>query len=140
MRGQYPPEALHGAVDQRQSRFTQNEFSVGSNPTRAIMKNDVVEQLRSFVNTPGTSSAFLANAVIIEAADMIERLRKELTERIHMCDMRSEKILELTAERDEARREICQLKGTVRWNPHFPFATPQQYAEVRDWDCFKQEK
>lgn len=28
---------IYGAVDQRQSRFTQNEFSVGSNPTRAIM-------------------------------------------------------------------------------------------------------
>ena len=75
-----------------------------------------------------------------EAYEYMQLLRDELTERIHMCDMRSEKILELTAERDEARREICQLKGTVRWNPHFPFATPQQYAEVRDWDCFKQEK
>jgi len=44
------------------------------------------------------------HAIMREAADEIERLRNELTERIHMCDMRSEKIIELTAERDEARR------------------------------------
>jgi len=45
---------------------------------------------------------------ICEAYEYVELLRDELTERIHMCDMRSEKILELTAERDEARRE-CRL-------------------------------
>ena len=43
-----------------------------------------------------------------EAYEYMQLLRDELTERIHMCDMRSEKILELTAERDEARKE-CRL-------------------------------
>jgi hypothetical protein len=45
---------------------------------------------------------------ICEAYEYMQLIRDELTERIHMCDMRSEKILELTAERDEARRE-CRL-------------------------------
>lgn len=38
----------------------------------------------------------------------------------------------LTAERDEARREICQtvfIGGGIR---------PAEYAENRGWDCFKQ--
>ena len=60
-----------------------------------------------------------------------EQLRKELTERIHMCDMRSEKILELTAERDEARRLFCKC------HVH---SEAVRYAESRGWDCFKEAK
>jgi hypothetical protein len=37
----------------------------------------------------------------------------------------------LTAERDEARREIC---STVV----FP-SSPQEYANRRGWDCFKED-
>jgi hypothetical protein len=59
----------------------------------------------------------------------IERLRNELTERIHMCDMRSEKIIELTAERDEARRKFCRT-----------FVNPHIEAASRGWDCFKEEQ
>jgi hypothetical protein len=46
----------------------------------------------------------------------MELLRDELTERIHMCDMRSEKILELTAERDEVRRLLKAVVDMVRDN------------------------
>jgi hypothetical protein len=60
------------------------------------------------------------NMVIIhDAADEIERLR---------------------AERDEARREVCQMKGTVRWNHYFPHFDPKGYAENRGWDCHKDYK
>jgi hypothetical protein len=37
------------------------------------------------------------------------------------------------ADRDEARREVCKLKS-------FNFEgkiTPEGYAELRKWDCFK---
>ncbi len=37
------------------------------------------------------------------------------------------------ADRDEARREVCKLKS-------FNFEgkiTPEAYAELRKWDCFK---
>jgi len=46
----------------------------------------------------------------------------------------------LTAERDEARREVCQMKGTVRWNHYFPHFDPKGYAENRGWDCHKDYK
>jgi hypothetical protein len=60
------------------------------------------------------------NMVIIhDAADEIERLR---------------------AERDEARREVCQMKGTVRWNHYFPHFDPKGYAKNRGWDCHKDYK
>ena len=65
---------------------------------------------------------------ICEAYEYMELLRDELTERIHMCDMRSEKILELTAERDEARQMYCKCHAQ---------AEAIGYAEGRGWDCFK---
>jgi len=46
----------------------------------------------------------------------------------------------LRAERDEARREVCQIKGTVRWNHYFPHFDPKGYAENRGWDCHKDYK
>ena len=70
---------------------------------------------------------------IDEAITEIERLRKELTERIHMCDMRSEKILELTAERDGARREICVMLEDATNNHR------ENHAKRWGWDCFKED-
>ena len=71
----------------------------------------------------------------LEAADEIERLRKELDARIAMCDMRSEKIGELANERDEARREVCDLK-TFNFDNTI---TAHCYADLRKWDCFKKK-
>jgi hypothetical protein len=68
---------------------------------------------------------------ICEAYEYMELLRDELTERIHMCDMRSEKILELTAERDEARREICVMLEDATNNHR------ENHAKRWGWDCFK---
>jgi len=51
-----------------------------------------------------------------------------------------DEIERLRAERDDARREICQLKGTVRWNHYFPHFDPKGYAENRGWDCHKDYK
>ena len=70
-----------------------------------------------------------------EAANEIEFLQNELDARIAMCDMRSEKIGELANERDEARREVCDLKA-------FNFddtITADGYADLRKWDCFKKK-
>ena len=68
---------------------------------------------------------------ICEAYEYMELLRDELTERIHMCDMRSEKIIEVTAERDEARLEVCE------WVEMDGATTAKEEAELRGWDCFK---
>ena len=68
---------------------------------------------------------------ICEAYEYMQLLRDELTERIHMCDMRSEKIIEVTAERDEARLEVCE------WVEMDGATTAKEEAELRGWDCFK---
>jgi hypothetical protein len=62
----------------------------------------------------------------------MELLRDELTERIHMCDMRSEKILELTEERDLARREVCRSRAYCIKDKQ-----PEEIADSLEWDCFK---
>jgi len=41
---------------------------------------------------------------------------------------------ELRAERDEARREVCELKS---YNFESKI-TPKAYAELRKWDCFEE--
>jgi hypothetical protein len=71
---------------------------------------------------------------ICEAYEYMELLRDELTERIHMCDMRSEKILELTAERDEARKEVCLWQGLDTGQKS------EDVAKIRGWDCFEKPK
>ena len=49
--------------------------------------------------------------MLLDAADEIERLRKE---------------------RDEARREVCE------WEHHWDKTSSEQYyADKRGWDCFK---
>lgn len=42
---------------------------------------------------------------------------------------------ELRAERDEARREVCELKS-LNFEGKI---TPKAYAEMRKWDCFKEK-
>ena len=43
------------------------------------------------------------------------------------------KIERLTAERDEARRAVCRLhEGWGKW-------TAKDLAEIRGWDCYKEE-
>jgi chromosome segregation ATPase len=74
-----------------------------------------------------------------------QRVRKELDNRINMCDMRSEKILELTNERDEARRMYCKAVAD-----HYEYAcnaeldgagpyTQKDVAKDEGWDCFKED-
>jgi hypothetical protein len=62
---------------------------------------------------------------------LVEALRDELTERIDMCDRRTVKILELTDQRDEARREVCAWQGATSGKSF------RDTAVLRGWDCFK---
>lgn len=65
---------------------------------------DIVERLRNYNTCSDTD--------VDEAADEIERLRKE---------------------RDEARRKICEMEAECIV---YPPCSPQQYAVRMGWDCF----
>jgi hypothetical protein len=76
------------------------------------MNRDIVNRLR-------TNRDCLAPCLMDEAADEIVRLERVM--------------LDLIAERDEARREIAHrvfVSGGLR---------PAELAESRGWDCFKED-
>ncbi len=76
--------------------------------------SDIVNRLR-------TNRDCLAPCLMDEAADEIVRL-----ERV---------VLDLIAERDEARREVSFLRPSVCLGAQ----TAHEYADARGWDCFRQE-
>jgi hypothetical protein len=73
------------------------------------MSDDIVMRLREAGECPTPLRAYLARAVVLQAADEIARLR---------------------AERDEARRLICDLS----WEDS------KEVAAQLGWDCFKGAK
>ncbi len=74
--------------------------------------SDIVNRLRS-------NRECLAPCLMDDAASEIERLEQV--------------VLALTAERDEARREVCVWQGLDTGS------TPCDTATVRGWDCFKED-
>ena len=90
-------------------------FPSENSPPRQHERNamtDIVNRLR-------TNRECLAPCLMDEAADEIVRLERVM--------------LNLIAERDEARREIAHrvfVSGGLR---------PAELAESRGWDCFKEE-
>jgi hypothetical protein len=46
----------------------------------------------------------------------------------------------LILERDEARKEICELYCDFEFNKKALFMAPQEYAEFRKWNCFDPNK
>lgn len=75
--------------------------------------------------------------------NIVTRLR-ELTKTLLLGDFRglsettasaADEIERLRAERDEARRKICEMEAECIV---YPPCSPQQYAIRMDWDCFKE--
>jgi hypothetical protein len=69
----------------------------------------------------------------LEAADEIERLREEQETYFRSCDKLLAQTIELRSERDEARREVCDLK-TFNFDNTI---SSYRYADLRKWDCYK---
>jgi hypothetical protein len=88
------------------------------------MERDIVERLREIAGP-------IVPNVCTDAAEAIERLRELLQNSYEFTKT-------LTAERDEARRYVCNL---VSWDDQAEnFAgTPHEYARRRGWDCFKED-
>lgn len=84
--------------------------------------NDLVPRLRLWAEGLQNQKAVVIAVAITEAADEIELLR---------------------AERDEARRELCELEAElpeerlVVWNAA---RLPNDLAAKRGWDCFDRSK
>ena len=53
-----------------------------------------------------------------------------------MFSKAADTIERLTAERDEARREVCEMRSEELVDP---ITSPKQIAQQRGWDCFKED-
>lgn len=73
--------------------------------------DDTVNRLRIWADGMEKQTNVVVSVLMTEAADEIERLRKE---------------------RDEARMDICEL---IAYNGR----TPEDMARERGWDCFKED-
>jgi uncharacterized coiled-coil DUF342 family protein len=94
--------------------------------------DDIVARLRRFTANNADWPT------IAEAADEIERLRDELARNADECaytltELR-ERVKTLTAERDEARREVCARFALIY------SMTVQEVEKLRGWNCFKEER
>jgi hypothetical protein len=84
--------------------------------TPAVKEADIIPWLRCEADAAAHNPRFriMPWRMLAAAADTIERL---------------------TAERDEARREVCE------WEHHWDKTSSEQYyADKRGWDCFKEDK
>lgn len=90
--------------------------------TIQMIRKDITERLRDRDNHDS-----------IEAADEIERLREEQETYFKSYDELLAQTIQLRSERDEARREVCDLK-TFNYDNTI---TSYRYADLRKWDCYK---
>lgn len=68
--------------------------------------------------------------------DLVEKLASASQERQHAVAALSEQNDTLRSERDEARREVCEL----RCNPPERFiGLPHELAKINKWDCYKED-
>ena len=101
------------------------------------MTDDIVERLRVWSDNAKEQDVTEIVVGLCQAADEIVRLRNDLdgsqlAYRGASYDrdrMRAE-IERLRKERDDARREVCELK----------LVNAYDYATDRGWDCFKEEQ
>jgi hypothetical protein len=105
--------------------------------------NDIVTRLREAGECPTLLRAYLARAVVLRAADEIERLRADVmclkhqnAEFVRNLTMAQDERNTAVDERDEARREVSYLRPSVCLGAQ----TANEYARERGWDCFKEER
>ena len=94
------------------------------------MTDDIVARLRVWSDNAKEQDASEIVVGLCQAADEIERLRKERDDARQLIHAAADVIERLRKERDEARREILEsLHPDVR----------ESHAAARGWDCFKEE-
>ena len=95
---------------------------------------DIVAELRSrhanvTGNDPRITQPIVGPTIFLDAADEIERLRG-------MLEVQNEMVKHYVQERDEARREVCNMNESgLRMND----SDKQLEAKRRGWDCFKEQ-
>jgi len=77
-----------------------------------------------------------SNAERDELRQQIENIKNGFEGSCYACEPVGEMNKKLLAERDEARREICELSS--RDSGELDLYASNKEAKRRDWDCFKE--
>jgi hypothetical protein len=81
-------------------------------------------------DTPRTDKATrLRGSLFFVETVVSESLEREL-------NAAKAEVAQRTAERDEARRELCELRSRLGADYYVPSLNPEGYAKARGWDCF----
>lgn len=107
------------------------------------MSDDIVTRLREAGECPTPLRAYLARAVVLRAADEIERLRA-VVEAWKTYSSRAERdIAELREERDAARKKFCEMCASVGGvyrrvgGENVECRTAEEIADICGWDCYE---
>ena len=76
------------------------------------------------------------NTLMVEAAAEIERLRAKAYKDVQAMIAAGFQIRRLRDERNEARREVCEMRSEELVDP---ITSPEQIAQQRGWNCFEQD-
>ena len=119
------------------------EKAEGENERRWEIRQSLVERLR----IPWEGMGEMANQQRAEAAVQISTMMDEIEAWRQAAQKADRDIAELRAERDEARRSVCDLwvarylllyKVNGLGPPYDPYES-QQVALDMGWDCFKEK-
>ena len=77
------------------------------------------------------------NTLLVEAAAEIERLRAKAYGDVGHMIANGLQIRRLRDERNEARREVCEMRSEELVDP---ITSPEQIAQQRGWNCYEQDK
>ena len=94
------------------------------------MNADIVTRLRVWSDNAKEQDATEIVVGLCQAADEIERLRKERDDGRQLIGAAADVIERLRKERDQARREVCEFELVNMKGAH-------EYATHRGWDCYE---
>jgi hypothetical protein len=107
------------------------------------VSEDIIETLRRFARGAQEQNAADAVSGLLAAADEIERLRAELVSKADELAATIRELRKVEAERDEARRWLCQVLGKVKFLTGLAKpgkGRPEDFATEQGWDCFREDK
>lgn len=89
------------------------------------MSKNIVSRLRQWRDDGTWQAEMDSMTLFAEAADEIERLRRDYSS---ICSV----MRRMMEERDEARREVCRIDADT-------YGSVGLVAERRGWDCYKED-
>ena len=100
------------------------------------MSDDIVTRLRAWSDNAKEQDATEIVVGLCQAADVIDRLRKERDDARQLINAAADVIERLRKERDEARQLYCERLLEISRQQD---CNAKWFADEMGWDCYKEE-